>query len=105
MLDKCVVYCTAKSESLDMELQDLPDLLQAVVFFSPSGVKFALKQVLDCSKEIKALIAIGPTTHQALQQARSDGDRSSQIPLYQAQTPDADGVKNVLCSIKAETMP
>jgi len=104
VLHKSVAYCTARSDSLDSDLQGLPEVLQAVVFFSPSGVKFALLQLLDSSKEIKAFIAIGPTTHQALQQVIRDIEKTSNIPLYQAETPDPSGVKAVLGKIDASLL-
>jgi len=105
ILHKSVAYCTAKSESLDVDLQGLPDVLEAVVFFSPSGVKFALQQLVDSRKGIKAFIAIGPTTHQALQQARGASEKASNIPLHQAEPPDPVGVTDVLCKIKAQLLP
>ena len=69
--------------------------LDVVVFFSPSGVKYALKELL-CGKEVRHLVAIGPTTYGALVKALPEGGG---VSLHQAESPSPEGVRLVLDSI------
>ena len=93
-VDKVVSYQTCRSPELESELASIPHDLSAVVFFSPSGVKYAL-QVLLRTKSVANMIAIGPTTYKALEKALAS-DEIVQVALHQAEKPSPEGVKSVL---------
>jgi len=92
-VDKVVAYQTGKSPHLEKELDAFPTTLDVVVFFSPSGVKYALKDLKD-HKDLKHFIAIGPTTHGALVNILPEG-----VSLHQAESPSPEGVRRVLEAI------
>ena len=87
-LDKIVVYETVKSSSLDAQISSLPDVVDVAVFFSPSGVRFALQTLLH-SKKVKTVIAIGPTTFAALKDV---GD----VQVLESPSPTPEGVLSVI---------
>jgi len=92
-LDKVVAYQTCKSPNLEKELGLLPTTLEVVVFFSPSGVKYAFQNLIE-GKILKHVVAIGPTTNEALLKALPES-----VSLHQAESPSPEGVKHVLESI------
>ena len=94
-VDKVVSYQTCRSAELESELASIPLDLSAVVFFSPSGVKYALKVLLS-TKTIASLIAIGPTTYKALENALTSDGCGDRVVIHQAKTPSPEGVKRVL---------
>ena len=101
-LDKIVAYETCKSPDLEEKLEVLPRDMFAVVFFSPSGVKFALEQLMQAGKRIQHVVSIGPTTHKALVKALPS---DSSLHLHQAASPSPQGVKSILQNLSDENYP
>ena len=98
-IDKITSYQTCKSQELDSEIASMPSTdLSAVVFFSPSGVKYSL-QILLRTKKIDNIVAIGPTTYRAIEKALKE-EGNDQVAFYQAEKPSPEGVRRVLDSIK-----
>jgi len=96
ILDKLITYRTCPSDEIESRLAALPEALDVVVFFSPTGVKYALDHIIK-TKKVKAMIAIGPTTTIALNKAIAELDAPDlKIDLFESEAPSPSGVKKIL---------